>query len=163
MEQPLIHALRIELTRLIDLTASWPDEALIGELAGTCNHPLWTTGHLAFSMQAIGGELGAAPWLPSAWESLFGTGSIPRLELAVYPPGARLRESLQEGVDRIESLLESTAGEQLSGPLPDVRFRDRYPTLRHAVVHVLGSHFAFHVGQVALWCRVARENQGAAS
>jgi len=163
VEQPLIHALRIELTRLIDLTASWPDEALIGELAGTRNHPLWTTGHLAFSMQAIAGELGAAPWLPSDWESLFGTGSVPHLELAVYPPGALLRERLEEGVDLVEELLSNTPAEQLSGPLPDVRFRDRYPTLRHAVVHVLGSHFAFHVGQVALWCRALREDQGADS
>ena len=38
--------------------------------------------------------------------------------------------------------------------LPDARFRDTFPTIGHAVVHILGSHFALHMGQLSCWLRV---------
>ena len=39
------------------------------------------------------------------------------------------------------------------GPLPDKRFRDTFPTLGHAVLHILAGHVAVHVGQLGAWRR----------
>ena len=39
-------------------------------------------------------------------------------------------------------------------PLPDEACRAIFPTLGHAVVHILGPHAAVHVGQISVWRRV---------
>jgi hypothetical protein len=39
-------------------------------------------------------------------------------------------------------------------PLPDGRYREMFPTLGHAVTHVLTAHTAAHIGQVIVWRRV---------
>jgi hypothetical protein len=41
----------------------------------------------------------------------------------------------------------------LAQPLPDVRFRDQFPTVGHAVLHILAAHTALHIGQVIVWRR----------
>jgi hypothetical protein len=38
-------------------------------------------------------------------------------------------------------------------PIPDVRFREMFPTLGHTVVHMLAAHTAAHIGQVVVWRR----------
>jgi uncharacterized damage-inducible protein DinB len=41
----------------------------------------------------------------------------------------------------------------MSEPLPDVRYRNRIPTVGHAVLHILTAHTAMHVGQITVWRR----------
>ena len=43
----------------------------------------------------------------------------------------------------------------MSATLPDERYRDVFPTIGHAVVHILTGHAAVHVGQVSVWRRAA--------
>ncbi|OHB80506.1 MAG: hypothetical protein A2W31_00740 [Planctomycetes bacterium RBG_16_64_10] len=52
--------------------ADLSDEDIVLQPPGMPNHAAWTLGHVIHSCQAMAGELGVAPWLPSDWESQFG-------------------------------------------------------------------------------------------
>jgi hypothetical protein len=41
----------------------------------------------------------------------------------------------------------------LAQPLPDERYRHIFPTIGHALLHILTAHAAVHVGQVSVWRR----------
>ena len=41
----------------------------------------------------------------------------------------------------------------LAKPLPDVRYRDRFPSIGYAAVHILSGHTALHLGQLTVWRR----------
>lgn len=43
--------------------------------------------------------------------------------------------------------------------LLDERHRATYPTLAHAVLHVLVGHTAFHVGQLVAWARARQDER----
>jgi hypothetical protein len=43
----------------------------------------------------------------------------------------------------------------MCAPLPDRMHRDKFPTVGHAVVHILTAHTAVHVGQISCWRRIA--------
>ncbi len=128
-------------------------EQWVAQPQGAPNHPAWTVGHLVHSAQAIGGEMGLQPWLPETWSSLFGTGSIPESSTRVYPRGEELLEALESAQGFVQDQLRSLDVRVLSGPLPDVRHREAFPSLGHAVLHILCAHTSFHAGQVMLWRR----------
>jgi hypothetical protein len=132
-----------------------PADLMVRQFPGVPNHPAWTIGHLVYSAQAIGGELGLDPWLPSSWVALFSTGSIPLPDAAVYPSRSELLGALEDAQNRITRCLNSLNPEALAAPLPDVRFRSIFPSLGHAAVHVLSGHTSFHLGQLSVWRRAA--------
>ena len=129
------------------------------------NHPAWTIGHLVYSCQQIGGEIGILPWLPSDWGQHFGTGSIPVGDTAAYPDKEALLCALEDGKDRLTAALLAMEETDLSEPLPNVRYRKQFPTIGHAVVHILSGHTAMHLGPhrepVALAARGRRPIPGA--
>jgi hypothetical protein len=118
------------------------------------NHPAWVIGHLVFSCQLIAGEMGVKPWLSPSWEQQFGTGSQPTDSREAYPGKDELLATLADAQQHVCRRVAELGIEGLSAPLPDVRYRHVFPTLGHAVLHVLTSHAAFHVGQVSVWRRV---------
>lgn len=44
----------------------------------------------------------------------------------------------------------------LAESLPDVRYRDKFPTIGHAVIHILSGHTALHLGQLTVWRHAMR-------
>lgn len=122
---------------------------------GAVNHPAWIVGHLTYSCQALGGEVGLSPWLPEFWGPRFGTGSVPTPHAADYPALADLLTALADGQRRLTEQLLQFGEAGLAAPLPDERYRHIFPTLGHAVVHILGGHAAVHVGQLSVWRRAA--------
>ena len=70
---------------LRDLVADVTDDMFTDQRAGAVNHPAWIIGHLIHSAEAIGGEIGLAPWLPVDWATGFGTGSLPVADRHMYP------------------------------------------------------------------------------
>ena len=135
------------------LVADVPDEIMTRQAHHVVNHPSWVIGHLTYSCQAIGGEMGLDPWLPEHWETDFGAGSTPTDELARYPKKAALLAALADAQQRIVSRLKSIGESALEEPLPHERHRPVFPTLGHAVTHILTSHAAVHVGQLTVWRR----------
>lgn len=119
--------------------------------AGVTNHPAWLLGHLCFSFQAIGGEIGVAPWLPEDWGQTFGTGSSPSSNAANYPSGASLVETFANASEKISRAIEAMTDEALLAPLPDEGYRQTLPTVAHALTHILIGHASVHVGQLTVW------------
>jgi DinB superfamily len=147
------YALTLEYLRR--LIADVPDDQLTCQPGGVANHPAWVIGHLTYSCQAIGEELGLAPWLPADWASRFGTRSVPVETRATYPPKGELLAALADGQQRVEEGLVTLGEEGIRRPLPDVRYRTTFPTIGDAALHVLTAHAAVHVGQVSAWRRAA--------
>lgn len=150
-----LNSFALTLDFLRRLIADVPDDAMARQPAGVLNHPAWTLGHLAQSCEAIAREVGVPPWLPTNWATRFGTGSMPTADRAHYPPKADLLAPLADGQQRVGTALSAFTDAGLKVPLRDTRFRDRFPTLGHAVIHILGAHTASHVGQIVVWRRVA--------
>ncbi|MDF1837643.1 MAG: DinB family protein [Planctomycetota bacterium] len=130
-----------------------PNGQWVAQPTGAPNHPAWTLGHLVHSAQAIGGELGMDPWLPETWKDTFGTGSMPVPDPHAYPLGAELIAAFDSAQERVQARLRSLDPQTLAGPLPDVRYRDVFPSLGHAVLHILCAHTSCPGGPIMLWRR----------
>jgi DinB superfamily len=65
MVSEVLNSYRLTLDYLRRLVADVPDADLTRQPGGVANHPAWVIGHLVFSCQALGGELGLAAWLPT--------------------------------------------------------------------------------------------------
>jgi len=143
----------LALDYLRRLVADVPDERFTEQAGGASNHPAWVIGHLVYSCQAIGGEMGVETWLPAHWDKRFGTGSIPVPARGDYPSKSVLLDSLGDAQARILARLAELDDEGLKRPLPDERHRSLFPTIGHAVLHILTVHTALHVGQITVWRR----------
>ena len=64
------------------LVSDLDKDQMICQPVNVPNHPAWTIGHLVYSCQQIGGEIGLSPWLPTDWGEQFGTGSTPIAAMA---------------------------------------------------------------------------------
>ena len=138
------------------LLADVPASEMGAQPVAGLNHAAWIAGHLAYSFQAIGTELGLRPWLPDHWASLFGTGSRALPDARMYPAKAMLTDVLEDSAGRLVDRLRSAEDSELARPLPDERYRDVFPTLGAAVLHILVAHAAVHIGQLSAWRRAMR-------
>ena len=150
----ILNSYDLHLTFLRNLVADLDELQMVCQPDNVPNHPAWTIGHLVHSCQQIGGEIGTPPWLPADWEERFGTGSTPVADPKAYPAKDALLSALDEGTERLRAALQAMEELDLKQPLPDVRYRDRFPTLGHAVIHILAGHTALHVGQLVVWRQV---------
>ena len=151
MQKTIFRNYSAVLDQVHSLVAGLKPAQWVQQPQGCSNHALWTLGHLISSAQAIGGELGLNPWLPAEWGSRFGPGSQPKPDLEAYPTLEDLLTALRSAAKRIEDRLQILPPGDWTGPLPDVRYRDRFPSLGHAVVHILLAHTSFHAGQLSVW------------
>ena len=155
MVDEVLNSYRLTLDYLRRLVADVPDVDLTRQPNGVANHPAWVMGHLTSSCQALGVELGLATWLPAPWEQLFGTGSIPTSDRSAYLSKEELLAALADGQARVSNRLADLGDAGMSTALPDERYRATFPTVGHAVVHILTGHAAVYVGQVSVWRRAA--------
>ena len=160
MVPEILNSLALNLDFVRRTIADLDDDQMVGQVGGVVNHPAWTIGHLVGSFQLMGGELGVGPWLPEGWAERFGTGTTPLGDANVYPGKADLLHALDDGQRRLVEALAGTGDADLARPLPDERYRDRLPTIGHALLHILASHTAMHVGQLAVWRRAHGSSRG---
>jgi hypothetical protein len=133
--------------------ADLSDEDIVLQPLGVPNHAEWTLGHVIYSCQAIGGEIGVEPWLPREWESQFGYGSSPAAVISQHPGKAALLAALGEASRRLRTALLGIDETVLAERLPDEGIRDMLPTKGHALLQIVAAHTAFHAGQLAAWRR----------
>jgi hypothetical protein len=137
---------------LADLRDSqWFDQPTEG-----MNHPAWIVGHLIYSFQLIGVEMGLAPWLPEDWPERFATENRPAAARERYPAASELLSAFDDAAERVQRRLAEIDDADLAGPLPDPRHRETFPSLAHAVLHILTVHTAVHLGQLSAWRRAMR-------
>ena len=153
MIQEILNSYDLHLEFLRRLVSDLDDAQMTAQPPNTPNHPAWTIGHLAFSLQQMAGECGLSPWLPGDWETKFGTGSEPVSATDAYPDKASLLQVLEDSKERLFAVVRSLGEAGLAKPLPDVRYRDCFPTIGHAIVHILSGHTALHLGQLTVWRR----------
>ncbi|MCA9200109.1 MAG: DinB family protein, partial [Planctomycetales bacterium] len=105
MISEVLHSYHLHLQHLNRLVADLTSEQMVAQPNGVLNHPAWTLGHLIHSCEAIGGELGLQPWLPSEWHTLFGTGSVPAADVSKYADKHALLAALEDGRTRLQRRL----------------------------------------------------------
>ena len=149
--RPVLHSFAYCLDYLREQVADVSETDMLAQPNGIKNHPAWVIGHLTYSCQLLGGEIGLPPWLPDEWGTQFGTGSVPTGDPGVYEPKAAGLARLADAQSRITTTIERLDDSQLDQPLPDEAHRAVFPTIRHALTHVLVGHTANHIGQLTLW------------
>jgi len=153
MVEEILNSYRLLIADARRMVSDIPDSQMSAQPLGL-NPPAWILGHLVYSAQQIGGELGLAPWLPQPWIHAFRTGSRPA-EQSTYPPKSELLAALDDAFERISRQVRTIAEAGLLQPLPDERWRTSFPTLAHAIVHILAAHTSLHLGQLSAWRRAS--------
>jgi hypothetical protein len=153
VKNEILNSLLLHMQTLRELVGDLDDVGMIRQPPGVPNHPAWTVGHIVYSLQGIGEELGLEPWLPEDWAQRYGTGSTPTAEACAYSARQELLDTLTDACRRVRERLSALDDAALRRPLPDERVRKILPTLGDAVLHVLVGHTAAHLGQLAVWRR----------
>ncbi len=151
--KPVLHSFAYCLDFLREQVADVQPVDMVAQPNGIMNHPSWVIGHLAFSCQALGGEIGLSQWLPTTWGERFGTGSVPVADATRYDDKDDLLQILHDAQSRITRAVKQLSGSQLDEPLPDETYRILLPTVRHAITQVLIAHPSNHIGQLTIWRR----------
>lgn len=156
MIEEIINNLELRMDDLARLINDLDDEQMVCCPVAGMNHAKWELGHIVYSFQAIGGEMGVSTWLSEEWCDLFGQGSCLQNDPSVYPGKQKLVAALDDGKKRMIQRLQSLVDDDLSRPLPDTRYRQIFPTLGHAVLNTLVSHLSLHVGRLSNWRRAMK-------
>ena len=82
----LLNSLSLNLEFLRRMVADLDDDQMVGQVGGVVNHPAWTVGHIAYSFELMGSEVGMSSWLPEDWAGQ-GPSSIPVGNKQRTPPG----------------------------------------------------------------------------
>ncbi|MDP6112278.1 MAG: DinB family protein [Planctomycetota bacterium] len=151
MLSEILHTYTLNLRHLRRLVADLDDAEMVTQTGSAPNHAAWIIGHLIHSCEAMCGEIGVDPWLTEDWRGLFGTGSTPLGNADSYPSKGSLLTALDDAYSRLSDALSELGESGMLAPLPDMQYRKSLPTIGHALVHILASHTALHVGQLTVW------------
>lgn len=151
--EPILHSFAYSLDFLRELVADLSDEQMVIQSEHIKNHPAWVIGHLTFSCQAIGGEIGLDKWLDDDWGKRFGMGSKPVADAAAYESKSKSLAIMADAQFRISESVRGMSAEQLQQPMPDVNYHEDLPSQLHAISQILIAHTAYHVGQTVVWRR----------
>lgn len=135
------------------LVADIPEERMAEQPAAGMNHAAWVLGHLAYvfdSMMAVWGE---RPSMSREWKQLFNVPSKPEPERDKYPSKAELLAAYEASYQRIVDVVTAASPEDFAKEFPNEKIRDALPTIGVAMVHILTSHQAQHLGQLSAWRR----------
>lgn len=127
------------------------DAPLTFPTANGGNHPLWVLGHLTVIEARVVHEFMRGGTSPFAhWYGTFGRGSCPVADAAAYPPFAEVRRAFDQVRAETLAVLGTLTDADLDRPSQACP-----PGLEPFVGTVglcfsrLGTHFTYHVGQVA--------------
>jgi DinB family protein len=113
-------SLEISRGSVLGLITDLKDEPLAQPTVNGGNHALWILGHLVYSECSImhGIVLGKDSCPLDAWGPLFGHGSEPKLDAAIYPFLEELLEAWNEVRAFTLSTLDSFTDDDLDKPAP---------------------------------------------
>lgn len=136
------------------LVADLSDADMVSQpVAGVVmNHAAWTFGHIGIYPPVLAAILEGRAFEDPIGHR-FGRDSRPSSRLADYPSKAELMGAFFEGHDLLARVLERADPAVLSKPVPLARWKERYPLIADAVVHLMIDHESTHLGQVSAWRR----------
>lgn len=138
---------------LTGIVSDIPEEKMTAQPIAGMNHPAWLLGHLLGLEQKIAtGVIGKTVRhpLPSDWWEVYGIGSVPRAEPALYKSKAFCMEALGETSKIIADYFRELKDADLEKPIPDASLAKHFSNLASLLV-VIPTHRAYHTGQIASW------------
>jgi uncharacterized damage-inducible protein DinB len=116
------------------------------------NHAAFVIGHLAWVCDFGATLLGETAAIDPSWRDMFSMTVKPVADRSKYPAKAVLVKAFEDTHSRLVSVALAAKPETLQ-QLPPERFRSRFPSLAHVVLHMLTNHEAVHLGQLSAWRR----------
>jgi hypothetical protein len=138
------------------LVADLRDDQMTAQPVDGCvmNHAAFVVGHLAWVCDVGVTLLGESAAIDPGWRDLFSLTAKPVADRSVYPAKAILVQALEDAHTRLVRVaLAATPGALQQ--LPPERFRSRFPTVAHVLLHMLTNHEAVHLGQLSAWRRAS--------
>lgn len=135
------------------LVADIADADLCAQPAPGMNHAAWVLGHLTYVFNSMAGVFEVKTPLPDGWKELFNLSSKPLPERDKYPSKAALLAAYEASYAQIVELVRAATPESLEREFPNPRLKPLLPTVGVAMVHILTSHQAAHLGQLSAWRR----------
>lgn len=129
------------------------DDAMLARGGGNLvNSPAWQTGHLLTGVggaaKLLGGDVPTPAWIESC-----ARGSTPPGERSDFPPRQEMIALAQTYFTQALERLEAASPELLQKEMPEPGLRQLLPTIGEAVIFLLTTHAAMHIGQIAAWRR----------
>jgi hypothetical protein len=151
MLKPLLNNYAFNLSFLKMLVDDVEEEKMCQQPGGLVNHPAWTLPHLVTGSEFAGQLLGLEPLIAQDWFDKYGRGSTPSTDPADYPSKSDALAALEAHHARVSDALGITDPSLLDRPTPNDDFRQIMPTLGDALLFLLVTHEAFHIGELASW------------
>ena len=118
------------------------------------NTPRWILAHLAICTDFVANMLGGKPSCPKEWHAAYGPGSLPATVDSPKPTKEELMAALEKGHIQAIELAKSATEESLAKPMEIPILKGTgINTVGRLVTHLMTSHEAGHVGQLAYWRR----------
>src|ERR1043166_6831693 len=136
------------------LVADLSDSDMVGQpIPGvTMNHPAWVFAHIGIYPPVLAAILESRPF-DDPISHKFGRDSRPLPDASAYPPKAPLMADYLAGHDAPAAVLERTDPAVLTRPIPLPRWKERFPLIADAIIHLMIDHESAHLGQVSAWRR----------
>lgn len=129
------------------------DDQMTVQPAAGMNHPAWVLGHLASTAVFGSSMLGLDLATPEGWGGLFGSKSQPTPYRSDYPAKAELLEWFVKLREGLAGAVRSADPSRFDAETPHEGLRRFVPTVGDAVVFMLTTHEAIHLGQLSAWRR----------
>jgi hypothetical protein len=158
MPDPVINAILVSWAAQRDyvqkLVADLTDADMVSQpVPGvTMNHPAWTLGHLSPYHHVCAAMLMGEPF-SDPMHATYAKGTKPSTDAAAYPPKATLLTDYLAGHDLLTTALKAADPSVLAKPIPLARWQERFPRIADALLYLMLSHEATHLGQISSWRR----------
>ena len=149
--QLALHTFGFNLNYTNMLMADVPDERMAEQPPGVANHAAWNLGHIIHSLGFAGQLAGAGPDPTPLADDLYGMGSAPSHDRSKYPSKDELLAQLTATHEQLTPALAALSAEDLARENPNEEFRRMMPTVGNAIVFLITSHYAVHLGELAVW------------
>jgi hypothetical protein len=116
------------------------------------NHPAWVLCHLAL-YASVAAPMARAEPFPDPLDHRYGMKSVPLVDRAAYPPGARIVEDYCRAHDDAERSLEVATDRIFALVNPIERQRAAQPSVGDMLVTLMVKHESMHLGQLSAWRR----------